>query len=163
MTPKLADAVRALASTPMDDCVCEGPHAAAKRIKMPASAAKWTWVASSMRLRQKLADCRALPQMSGVPLRAAWNGYSTIVQPSSKSTRVPRLTRSAFERRMYRLDHLLDFRIGDEARLAAVADQEVADLAAIQGGGSDSDGDIFGGDTELLEDIPEEAKARIFL
>lgn len=41
MTPRLKAAVESLQWVPLDDCVCEGPHAAAKRVKTPATAATW--------------------------------------------------------------------------------------------------------------------------
>lgn len=44
MSSKLSAVVKALAWVPLDHSVCEGPHARAKRIKMPASAAKWAWL-----------------------------------------------------------------------------------------------------------------------
>lgn len=40
MSSKLVAVVRALAWAPLDDSICEGPHAQAKRTKMPASVAK---------------------------------------------------------------------------------------------------------------------------
>ena len=158
MSSRLAAAVRALQWAPMDDIVCEGPHAVAKRVKTPASSAKWTWVATSMRLGQNIADCRSFPQELGASLRPAWSAFSTIVQPASKSHRVPRMTTFEFQRRMYRLDHLLAFRIVEESRPPALEDSALAADSAPGAleRGSDSDEEVAGGDSDFMEDAQAE-------
>lgn len=138
MTPRLRAAVNALEWIPLDDCVCEGPRAQAKRIKVPAAAAKWTWIAISMRLRQNLADCMTLPASLPMSLKTVWSSYSTVVQPHSKMQRTPRMKPLDLQRRLYRLDHLLGFRITKPVHQAALADTMVAP-PALQGGMADED------------------------
>lgn len=111
MTPRLRSAVEGLAAAPLDDCVCEGPHAAAKRAKMPATAAKWAWVASTLRIKQNLADCSTLPAATATSLQAAWSSWATVVQPPSKATRFPRFKMAALKRRVYQVDHLRGFTV----------------------------------------------------
>lgn len=108
MSAKLTAAVRSLSWVPLDDCVCEGPHAQAKRIKMPAACAKWTWIAASMRLGQHISDCTTLVRDSG-SLRTVWSNFASVVQPASKSSKTPRMKPLVFQRRLYRLDHLQGF------------------------------------------------------
>lgn len=135
MSPRLRAAVETLARVPLDDCVCEGPHAQAKRIKMPAAAAKWAWVAASMRLTQNLEDCRgALEVHSSAAFRSAWTAWATVVQPAEKSRRFPKMKPKELRRRLYRLDHLLGFHAGASvavARAQALEDQQHAGALAI--------------------------------
>lgn len=123
MSPRLAAAVSPLAWSPLDDCVCEGPHAQAKRIKSPASSAKWTWVAASMRLAQNIKDCRALPEQTATSLRAVWSNWASVVQPPSKAGRTPRLKPRQLQRNLYRLDHVLGFRAQASVTRAALQDE----------------------------------------
>lgn len=116
MSQRLQKAIDRLRWTPLDDCVCEGPHAMAKRIKAPASAAKWPWVATSMRVKQSIDECRTLLGETSVPLAAAWSAYSTVVQPPSKATFLPRLKAKAFSDRVYKLEHLIGFEVGKGRR-----------------------------------------------
>ena len=119
MSPRLQAAVQALVRVPLDDCVCEGPHAQAKRLKMPASAAKWAWVASSMRLKQNLTTCKELATKTA-PFRAAWTSWSIVVQPARKSQRVPKMKPKEVHRRLYRLDHLLGFSANTKCGIAGL-------------------------------------------
>lgn len=121
MSDRLAAAVQSLSWVPMDDCVCEGPHAATKRLKMPASAAKWTWVASSMRLQQNIEDCRRLPEEVGTSIRASWSSYASVLQPPHMEGVFPRIKPSVFERRLYRIEHLLPFQIPKGRNRGSVA------------------------------------------
>lgn len=130
MSAKLALAVSALAWVPLDDCICEGAHAQAKRLKTPASAAKWAWVASSMRLAQNLEDCERLPDETSLSLEAAWSAYATVVQPPSKSQVVPRLNPAKLQRRIYRVDHLVGFKVGRQPHRLALCDASVVDTPA---------------------------------
>lgn len=140
MSSRLQAAVQALVRVPMDDCVCEGPHAQAKRVKMPASAAKWAWVASTMRLKQNLTACQELATKSA-PFRAAWTSWSTVVQPARKSQRAPKMKPKEVHRRLYRLDHLLGFNADTRcgvAGLMAIEDEQRHDLAL----GASEDGQL---------------------
>lgn len=137
MSPALEMAVESLKWVPMDDCICEGPHARAKRIKMPASAAKWPWVATSLRLQQDIEDCMAMPDKVGLSLRAAWTSYASVVQPPSKEGKFPRLKSAHLDKRLYRIEHLLNFKVGSGAR-----DDD-------RGGGDDGVGGGGGGDGEV--------------
>lgn len=131
MTPRLQAAVEALARVPLDDCICEGPHAQAKRLKMPASSAQWAWVASSMRLKQNIAACRELPGQTSASFRAVWSSWTTVVQPARKSTRVPRMKPKEFRRRLYGLDHLEGFSAdagGASPGARAIQDNQEADM-----------------------------------
>lgn len=112
MSPRLQAAVETLTLVPLDDCVCEGPHAQAKRLKMPASSAKWPWVASSMRLKQNIAMCRELPQQTNASLRVVWTSWGTVVQSARKSKRFPKMKPMEMRRLLYRLDHLQGFSVG---------------------------------------------------
>lgn len=109
MSDKLAAAVASLGWVPLDDCIAEGPHAQAKRIKLPAAAGKWPWVASTMRLAQNIEACHTLTAETATSLRVVWSSWATVVQPPQRSKRFPRMTPKALQRRLYRLDHLLDF------------------------------------------------------
>lgn len=119
MSPTLLVAVQSLAWVPLDDCICEGPHAKAKKIKLPASNAKWTWVASSMRLAQNIEDCYLLPERLGCSIRAVWSSYSTVVQPPSKATKVPRCRPLDFQKCLNRLDHIVGFQVGKQRQLGS--------------------------------------------
>lgn len=134
MSPNLRAAVETLARVPLDDCVCEGPHAQAKRIKMPATAAKWAWVAASMRLKQNLEDCKgALPVQDSSAFRSAWTAWATVLQPAGKSRRFPRMKHKELHRRLYRLDHLLGFNAGASSGASgaqALEDRQPSDTAA---------------------------------
>lgn len=150
MSPKLASEVRALNWVPLDDCICEGPHAQAKRLKMPASSGKWTWLAASMRLSQNLEDCEGLVAETKRSLRSVWSNFATVVQPPSKCWRTPGMTVKTFQRRVYRLDHLQGFALGrHEPRDAlALCDEAPADIemeAAEEGDGGDGSGEEMGG------------------
>lgn len=118
MSPTLQAAVESLGWVPIDDCICEGPHARAKRIKTPASSGQWTWVAASMRLQQNLEDCNHMPDEVGTSLQSSWTSYATVIQPSRNENKFPRMKRAALERRLYRLEHLRGF--DARASLAAV-------------------------------------------
>lgn len=155
MSPQLAAAVQGLSWVPLDDCICEGPHAQAKRIKNPASGAKWAWVASSMRLRQNISDCRSLPDATSTPLRSVWSASSSVVQPPSSSHKVPRLNPQGLQRRMYRLDHLTGFAAGKLAQPLALLDAGEGgnDLEVLSDGGEH--------EREPLQD--EQMEARLFV
>lgn len=137
MSPDLAAVVQGLSWVPLDDCICEGPHAQAKRIKMPASGAKWAWVAASMRLQQNISDCRSLPSTTSVSLRSVWSGSTSVVQPPSSCHKVPRLNLQALQRRLYRLDHLMGFTSGKLQQPPALLDAGMGgdELDAISDGG----------------------------
>lgn len=167
MSEKLLAAVRCLQGVPLDDSICEGPHAQAKRLKMPASAAKWAWIAASMRLGQNITDCQELPKETSTSLRAVWSGFSTVIQRASKATVVPRIKYAQFQRLLYRLDHLLDFQVqgGLPAEQAAL-EGDVARKAlpppppfdAGEGEAAASDDEVFGGgDPEPLRQLGDEA------
>ena len=134
MSAVLQSAVDSLAWVPMDDSICEGPHARAKRIKMPASAARWTWVAASMRLQQNLKDCESQPEEVGTSFRSAWTSYASVVQPAHKENKFPRMKASELERRLYRLEHLSSFEIGRPGEVP-IAFQDVDVDDGIGGGG----------------------------
>ena len=111
MSRRLEHAVMSLTWCPMDDCVCEGPHAKATRSKTPASEAKRTWAATSMRLQQNLQQCQG-----STSLRASWSSYASVVQPASREGRFPKLRRQRLERQLYRIEHLLQFDLGRATR-----------------------------------------------
>ena len=109
LSPSLEEVVRSLELAPMDDTVCEQPHAAAKKISGAASGSKFPWVASSLRLEQNLDDCRQLPRTLSMSLDGPWSKFKTVIQPARKETLAPKLKHRAFEKRLYSCDHLVGF------------------------------------------------------
>ena len=80
MSERLRREVESLAAIPLDDSVAEGPHARAHRQMRHATAARWPWIASSMRLKQNLEDAFCLPTALGVDLETFWASYTTVLQ-----------------------------------------------------------------------------------
>lgn len=155
MSARLKAAVSSLRWTPLDDCVAEGPHAAAKRTKVAASAAKWAWVAASMRLSQNIAQCEALALPgSACSLNAVWTAWSTVVQPPSRASRCPKMKFAALLRKVYRLDHLLGFRATCSG-VPAIADASSSTAPALTWGdiGAEdvAEGPIAGAAAEALQ------------
>ena len=108
---RLQAAIDGLLWTPLDDVVCEAPHAQAKRAKAPASAAKWTWIASSLRLPQHLEDVEYLRNITGTRVDAAWSSFATVTQPPRKALVFPKMKRCLLDRRLYRIEHLRGFNV----------------------------------------------------
>ena len=52
--PEMRREVDSIQAIPFDDTVAERPHAKANRVQSPARGGKWAWLASTMRLDQKL-------------------------------------------------------------------------------------------------------------
>lgn len=158
MTPRLKAAVESLQWVPLDDCVCEGPHAAAKRVKTPATAATWGWVASTMRLEQNLRDCRSLPTQTHCSLKVVWSSWATDVQPVERAHRFPKLKRREFMRRLYRCDHLMGFKI--PTPMLQLTDAS-GSLAAPLGDAAGGEVDVIDGAPALQDMAPHEAVCRV--
>lgn len=50
-----------------------------------------------------------LPGETSTSLRSVWSASSTVIQPPSKATKVPRIKAKELPRRLYRLGHLSGF------------------------------------------------------
>ena len=109
ISPSLSHVMRSLALLPMDDTVCEMPHASGKRIAGSGAASKFPWVASTLRLQQNIADCRELPSKLCTSLEGPWSRYKSVVQPTPKQCVVPPLDNRQFQKRMYSCEHLMGF------------------------------------------------------
>lgn len=64
-----------------------------------------------MRLSQHSDDCQNLPTQTKCSLKAAWSSWATVVQPVEGSHLCPKMKRHKLLRRLYRCDHLLEFRL----------------------------------------------------
>lgn len=88
VAPRLQREIDSLALIPMDDSVAEGPHARASRHMAHSRAAKWPWVAATMRLDQNLEDAKSVPPAVGSDLQALWSSYKSVVRgPSRRPSR----------------------------------------------------------------------------
>lgn len=56
----LRDAVNRLKDIPTDGAVAEGPHARGMRVGQASRAARWYWIASTMRLTPNINDARPI-------------------------------------------------------------------------------------------------------
>jgi hypothetical protein len=74
---RVVDSIRDI---PFDGSISEGPHAVAHRIGLSTRAARWPWIASSMRLEQNLSDVGSLPQLAGVSLQNMWNVWKSVLR-----------------------------------------------------------------------------------
>lgn len=89
LSARLFDEVRSLQLVPMDDSVCESPHAAAEAIKTKSRACSWYWLAATMRLRQNLNDLRQLPSALGTDLNKDWLRFLAGACTGDPDTRKP--------------------------------------------------------------------------
>lgn len=115
ISEELRNELLSLAAIPLDDSVAEGPHASANRHMSHSRAAKWPWVASTMRLAQNLEDARDLPAAAGIDTSAAWTMYKTVVRgPSYRGPRRGRVAYGAhvsladFQKRVYNMTSIVE-------------------------------------------------------
>lgn len=140
---KLAAEVRSLQELPMDDAVCESPHAAASRLKKSSRRADFAWIASSMRLQHNLDYvaphlCEEHP--GAINLQREWTNYKSILQvKKSRWNRPVKLKGSVVHSCVYRLNNNPYFEGGPEVI-------ERAAEAAAGDGGDGGDGDGHDGD-----------------
>ena len=114
MSPELQTEVTALCSIPLDDTIAEGPHATMGRIKEHSRASTWAWSSSSLRLQQNIDDINTLPRALDCDIQELWNTWNSVIRPplSTRKERMQALIRTPrrlVERRVYHMDHLLDF------------------------------------------------------
>ena len=74
MTKELAMVVRGLSLAPMDDSKGEEPHARADRENKQSRAAKWPYLAASLRVKENLVDIRV--RTDAPPWRSSLNGWT---------------------------------------------------------------------------------------
>lgn len=107
-TPELQREVDGLCDVPLDDSTCESPHAKARRFWLGTRAAKFPWVAASMRLRQNLRDVERFQSLPAVDLQEAWNKWSSVLQPKPGVYRCRKLPRKTVLKQIYYVSKLVD-------------------------------------------------------
>ena len=96
--------VQRLREVPLDDSVGEGPHASANRVGSKTRAAKWGWIAGTMRLDQNLRDFHDLTESAHVCRQQLWNAWKSVLRRglvSGRDGRNVKCNNSAFVKQMY--------------------------------------------------------------
>jgi hypothetical protein len=137
-----------MCNVPLDDAVGEGPHAFTKHVQQHATASKWGWAASSLRLTQNLKDLPELCDAIPCELQESWDAYSSVIKPPGArlANSKVRMKRCVFENRLYHMGHAFNL---DAAERAVEDDVPVAPsdpdvVGALEDGGDDAGDD--GGD-----------------
>lgn len=147
-SPALRAEIASLELIPIDDTVCESPHARAKRIMDHSRASTWSWTASTMRLSQNLQDIEDLVPVLGISLDSEWSRYKSILQVNpGQLQKNKKMSRLAFLEQVYALGHLqLPARASSPAPMLCDAPPGADALAALcdapsVGQGRDTHGD----------------------
>lgn len=103
---------------PLDDNICEGPHAAAKRWGEQTRAASFPWIASCVRLEQNLADVNNIALVSNDDdLQRVWSSYQQVLQVKTRAdyrNRPKRMSRKKLLAAVYRLPTMIHSVDADE-------------------------------------------------
>ena len=110
--------VRALSDIPFDDHVCEFPHAVAKKVLERSRAARWPWVASSLRLGQNLGSVQELAHATQADLQQVWNSWSSIIN-FKRPRRGVKMKRQAVLSQVYSLNTHKYFTCGGACEVVA--------------------------------------------
>jgi hypothetical protein len=121
ISPALEMERRKIAEIPLDDSICEGPHARAAHVKQGSHGCTWEWLAASLRLRQNLDDMASLPPVLNHNIQGDWDTYKRILQVGGglQTYRNKRVTTKTLANCVYRMSHFLDW-----SELAEVADAD---------------------------------------
>ena len=157
---KLVAEVRMYGVFPMDDSICETPHAVGNSIARVSRHCDFSWVAASMRLKQNLADINTWRHAVRADLQSLWLRYASILQlnPRFKHRNV-RVSRKLFIDQVYQMG--LMFLAPREAAgsggasssNAPIEDGSIGEPAA-PSDVEDAVGDAAAGDDELLPPGP---------
>ena len=110
LEPELMQEVQSLRDIPFIDVVCEGPHAAAHRVGLGSRAARWAWIASSIRVQQNLADAQRLAAETGADMQKLWNKWKSVIQTSKRSAnRNSKIRHHVFYDQLYRMSSMKEF------------------------------------------------------
>ena len=138
--------IGAMAGTPMDDSIAEGPHAAVRRYCDHARHGSLEWIAATTRLTQNLQDLDLLPGATNLPLQHIWFHHKSLMQkPNSRRPHVnAKMNDRTFFSRVYKLSMLS----GDMAAEDGPDEEEGSDNGDESGhdeGGCGGDGGGGGG------------------
>ena len=89
---------------PMDDSICETPHAVGNSIARGSKHCAFSWVAASMRLQQNLADIKTWRHAVRADLQSLWLRYASILQTNPRfKHRNVRVSRKLFIDQVYQM------------------------------------------------------------
>ena len=137
---------------PMDDSICETPHAVGNAIARHAKHCVFSWVAASLRLQQNLEDVKHWQHALKADLQSLWLRYGSILQSDPrKQHQNVRITRKQFIHRLYHMGLMsLPLRkAADDGGVSSVKDpvldvSTVAQAAPSDHGDGGSDDDDVG-------------------
>ena len=99
-----AVALRTFVVLPMDDSICETPHAVGNAIARHSKHCEFSWVAASKRLQQNLQDVKIWRHAAAADLQSLWLRYASILQSDPRiQHRNVRLPRKQFIHRLYHM------------------------------------------------------------
>ena len=101
ISPPLLEQVRVLQDIPLDDSICEKPHASGRRFELKARGALFGWHAASQRLSQNLNDVDEIVPKIGVSLQYLWDNYAVVA--NARRQRARKLNHKAMQRHIYHL------------------------------------------------------------
>ena len=98
----LEEALRTFEAFPMDDSVCETPHAVGNAIARQSKHCAFSWVAASIRLKLNLQDVKTWRHAVRADIQSLWLRYASILQSDPRMQhRNVRIPRKQFIHRLY--------------------------------------------------------------
>ena len=167
ISPELSRELRFFIAVPMDDSICETPHAVSNAIARSSKHCSFSWVASTMRLTSNISDVKTFSKALRVDIQDVWLRYASILQTDIKKQHVtPKMTRKDFTRRVYNMGllseplrqcggHAPELEQDDTPHAEERAAAPVADAPA-----NDDDDD---GEDDLIDAGPAHSKSELAL